>query len=109
MSVLSLAVADYLAVRRALGYKFARPEKLLAQLTDYLEQAGAVTVTTEHALAWAVLPGGDPSWHAYRLAGSPPGSAPLTRPRRSRPPASSRPASSGRRPTSIPTPRLRRC
>jgi integrase len=68
MSVLSLAVADYLAVRRALGYKFARPEKLLAQLTDYLEQAGAVTVTTEHALAWAVLPGGDPSWRAYRLA-----------------------------------------
>ena len=25
-------------------------------------------MTTEHALAWAVLPGGDPSWHAYRLA-----------------------------------------
>jgi integrase len=68
MSMLSLAAADYLAVRRALGYKLARPEKLLAQLTAYLEQAGAVTVTTEHALAWAVLPGGDPSWHAYRLA-----------------------------------------
>ena len=25
-------------------------------------------MTAEHALAWAVLPGGDPSWHAYRLA-----------------------------------------
>ena len=63
------SVADYLAVRRALGYKLARPEKLLAQFTAYLEQAGAVTVTAEHALAWAVLPeGGDPSWHAYRLA-----------------------------------------
>ncbi len=62
------AVADYLAVRRSLGYKFARPEKLLGQFTGYLEQSGAVTVTTEHALAWAVLPGGDPSWHAYRLA-----------------------------------------
>ena len=61
-------VADYLAVRRSLGYKLARPEKLLAQFTAYLEQAGAATVTTEHALAWAVLPGGDPSWHAYRLA-----------------------------------------
>src|SRR5581483_12451837 len=31
-------------------------------------QAGAVTVTAEHALAWAVLPGGSPDWHAYRLA-----------------------------------------
>jgi integrase/recombinase XerD len=68
MSALSQAVADYLAVRRILGYKLARPEKLLAQFTAYLEQAGAATVTAEHALAWAVLPGGDPSWHAYRLA-----------------------------------------
>jgi hypothetical protein len=49
MSALSQAVADYLAVRRALSYKLARPEKLLAQFTGYLEQAGAVTVTTEHA------------------------------------------------------------
>lgn len=68
MSGLEAAVADYLAVRRALGYTLARPEKLLAQFTAYLDQAGAVTVTTEHALAWAVLPGGDPAWHAYRLA-----------------------------------------
>ena len=62
------AVADYLGVRRSLGYKLARPEKLLAQFAGYLEQAGAVTVTAEHALAWAVLPGGSPDWHAYRLA-----------------------------------------
>jgi integrase len=62
------AVADYLAVRRSLGFRLACPEKLLAQFTGYLEQAGAATVTTEHALAWAVLPGGHPSWHAYRLA-----------------------------------------
>lgn len=68
MSGLEAAVADYLAVRRALGYKLARPEKLLAQFTAYLDRAGAVTVTTAHALAWAVLPGGDPAWHAYRLA-----------------------------------------
>lgn len=66
--MLDQAVADYLAVRRALGYKLARPEKLLAQFTAYLEQSSAATVTTEHALAWAVLPGGDPAWHAYRLA-----------------------------------------
>jgi len=59
-AALRQSVADYLAVRRALGYKLARPEKLLGQFISYLEQAGAATVTTEHALAWAVLPGGDP-------------------------------------------------
>ena len=68
MSRLRLQIAGYLAVRRSLGFRMARPEKLLAQFAGYLEQAGAVTVTTEHALAWAVLPGGHPSWHAYRLA-----------------------------------------
>ena len=67
-AALRQSVADYLAVRRSLGYKLARPEKLLGQFISYLEQAGAATVTTEHALAWAVLPGGDLSWHAYRLA-----------------------------------------
>ena len=66
--LLSREVADYLAVRRSLGYRMARPEKLLPQLAGYLERAGAATVTAEHALAWAVLPGGSPSWHAYRLA-----------------------------------------
>jgi integrase len=66
--LLSREIADYLAVRRSLGYQMARPEKLLPQLAAYLEQAGAATVTTEHALAWAVLPGGSQSWHAYRLA-----------------------------------------
>jgi integrase len=66
--LLSQEVTDYLAVRRSLGYRMARPEKLLPQFTSYLEQAGAATVTTERALAWAVLPGGSQSWHAYRLA-----------------------------------------
>jgi integrase len=67
-SSLRQSLGDYLKVRRSLGYQLARPEKLLGQFITYLEQAGAVTVTTEHALAWAVLPGGDPSWHAYRLS-----------------------------------------
>jgi integrase len=65
--LLDREIADYLAVRRALGYQMNRPGKLLPQLAAYLEQAGAATVTAEHALAWAVLPGGSQSWHAYRL------------------------------------------
>ena len=31
-------LADYLALRRALGYRLARPEKLLGQFLDHLEQ-----------------------------------------------------------------------
>jgi integrase len=68
MSPLRKALADYLAVRRSLGYRLARPEKLLAQFIIYLEDAGAETVTTAHALAWAMLPAGNPSWHALRLS-----------------------------------------
>lgn len=68
MSPLRQALAGYLAVRRSLGYKLARPEKLLGQFITYLEDAGTATVTTEQALAWAILPGGDANWHAHRLS-----------------------------------------
>jgi integrase len=68
MSPLRQALSGYLAVRRALGYKLARPEKLLGQFITYLEQAGAATITTGNALAWATQPGGDASWHALRLS-----------------------------------------
>ncbi len=68
VSALRQALADYLAIRRSLGYKLARREKLLGQFITYLEDAAAATVTTEHALAWATLPGGDASWHAHRLS-----------------------------------------
>ena len=40
MNTLRQALADYLAVRRALGYKLARAEKLLAQFLDYVEDRG---------------------------------------------------------------------
>jgi integrase len=67
MSPLRQALAGYLAVRRSLGYQLARPEKLLGQFITYLEEAGAETVTTGLALAWATQPGGNQSWHALRL------------------------------------------
>jgi integrase len=68
VSPLRQALSDYMAIRRSLGYKLARPEKLLGQFITYLEDNDAATVTTAHALAWATLPGGDPSWHALRLS-----------------------------------------
>jgi integrase len=69
MSALRQALADYLAVRRVLGYKLARPEKLLAQFLTHLEVRGEDHLTIETALAWATLPAGaDRSWMSTRLS-----------------------------------------
>ncbi len=66
--VLHEELADYLALRRALGYRLARPEKLLDQFLDHLGQTGESRVTVVAALEWARLPvGGSLSWWAYRL------------------------------------------
>lgn len=62
-------LADYLALRRALGYRLARPEKLLSQFLDHLEGRGESTVTASAALDWAQLPADTGSnWRAYRLS-----------------------------------------
>jgi hypothetical protein len=49
-------LGDYLAMRRALGYRLMRPQKLLHQFLDYLERTDTSTVTVEAALAWPVCP-----------------------------------------------------
>lgn len=62
-------LADYLALRRALGYRLARPEKLLGQFLDHLEGSGQSWVTVAAALDWARLPANSTSnWWAYRLS-----------------------------------------
>ena len=43
MTPLRQALADYLRIRRALGYKLERAGKLLPQFVDYLEQIGRVS------------------------------------------------------------------
>ena len=53
MMALEERLAGYLAVRRALGYKLARAEKLLAQFIAWLAARGEQTITTASALAWA--------------------------------------------------------
>lgn len=68
MSPLREALADYLGVRRALGFRLDRAEKLIGQFIDYLEERQAVVVTVEHATAWATVPGGAAWWHALRLS-----------------------------------------
>ena len=68
MTPLRPALNDYLAVRRALGYKLLRTEKLLHQFIDYLDAAGAPHITIDLSMAWATLPAqGDVSWWAGRL------------------------------------------
>jgi integrase/recombinase XerD len=62
-------LAGYLAMRRALGYRLARAEKLLAQFIAWLDARGEQTITTASALAWATLPPATGSnWHAHRLS-----------------------------------------
>ncbi|MGH3755947.1 MAG: tyrosine-type recombinase/integrase [Pseudonocardiaceae bacterium] len=61
-------LADYLEVRRALGYKLVDDARLLGDFVAYLEQTGAVTVTVEAALAWATRPAdAGPAWWSHRL------------------------------------------
>lgn len=69
MSRLRQAAEDYVSIRRALGFKLDRHPRLLAQFVAYLEEAGASTVTTGLALAWATIPAGtSPDWHRARLS-----------------------------------------
>ena len=69
MSRLQHALADYLTIRRALGYKLHRAGKLLGQFVEYLDDAGVDTLTVEHAVAWATLPSnGSANWWAHRLS-----------------------------------------
>ena len=62
------SLADYLNLRRALGFQLANAGRLLEQFVGYLERHGIDTVTTEHAVRWATLPA-DASrhWLAIRV------------------------------------------
>lgn len=69
MNRLRASVDDYLTTRRAMGYRLERAGRLLPQFIDYLDDAGAATVTVEHAVTWATLPAGDKrNWWAERLS-----------------------------------------
>ena len=68
MIALRPALNDYLTMRRALGYKLQRTEKLLADFVGFVEAAAADRITIDLALSWATLPAeGDLSWWSARL------------------------------------------
>ncbi len=65
---LRAALAEYLAVRRSLGFKLARDGLLLEQFVSFCEQADAGRVTSDLALAWVSAPAkASPGWLAMRL------------------------------------------
>ena len=56
-------------MRRALGYKLDKTERLLGQFVAFAEDLGETHVRTETALAWATRPvGADAIWTSRRLA-----------------------------------------
>lgn len=68
MNVFRKAANDYFAVRRVLGFKLVRSEKMIAQFITYLENHHQTRITTEMALAWATLPQAGQTWAYARLS-----------------------------------------
>jgi integrase/recombinase XerD len=69
MNELQKALQEYLAIRRSLGFKLARAEKLLNQFLAYMDRVDAVFVTIDVAVAWAMQPpDGTSGWRAHRLS-----------------------------------------
>jgi integrase/recombinase XerD len=58
MTPLRQTLADYLRVRRRLGFKLEVDQRILENFVAFLEGAGAERITTELALMWARLPQG---------------------------------------------------
>lgn len=56
MSAIRDSLAQYVAVRRALGSKFHEPALALDHFVDLLEREGAEFITTDRALRWAMEP-----------------------------------------------------
>lgn len=68
MTGLGQHLDDYLELRRSVGYRLRRAEKLLRQFVVYCAELDVETVTIEVALRWATLPeGASPSWVCHRL------------------------------------------
>jgi integrase len=69
MSTLEQQAADYLRIRRALGFKLERAEKLIGQYLAWLSVTDQARVTAENALEWARLPvDSSANWWAFRLS-----------------------------------------
>lgn len=63
MTALAQQVEDYLAIRRALGFKLRTERRMLADFAAFMDSVGSATVTIDAALRWATMPTG--VGHAY--------------------------------------------
>jgi len=68
MSELAQSAEEYLAIRRALGFRLARHGRLLPSFVAFLEEAGASFISIDLALEWAKQPEGSPTWWRERLS-----------------------------------------
>lgn len=69
MSTMRQAAEDYLALRRALGFKLDKPGRLVLQFADHLDRLDTQTISVELALRWARQSAqASPVWWAYRLS-----------------------------------------
>ena len=69
MSLLHQRVNEYLALRRAMGFKLREHGLLLPRFADFVEQSGAATVSVDLMLDWATQPTGvDPFRWRSRLS-----------------------------------------
>lgn len=69
MNGLAVEVERYLTIRRSVGFKLARAEKLLADYLRYLDKVGDTVITVDTALTWACLPAdGTSNWRGHRLS-----------------------------------------
>jgi integrase len=68
MNDLRAVAAEYLAIRRAVGFKLTQTERLLMNFIDFVDAEGGGRVTTELAVRWATLPQHvSPVWWQGRL------------------------------------------
>jgi integrase/recombinase XerD len=63
MTALEQHVEDYLAIRRALGFKLRTERQMLADFAVFMDRLGQSTVTVNAAMQWATTPTGVA--HAY--------------------------------------------
>ena len=68
MSKLQAALDEYLALRRALGFKLRLPGRLLQRFVEFADHADATYITTDLAVQWATRPAdAQPAQWANRL------------------------------------------
>ncbi len=69
-SVLARHLDDYLAMRRALGFKLKEPARLLRQYVAYLDSIRVQTITIESAMVWATSPAQASPWYVAKRMGA---------------------------------------